>query len=108
LGGGQRLVPVLLGEVGLPPFVASRVYLDFRSLDSPAQYRSRFEQLLSAVRGEPSDRRPSSDCPGWLAPAITPRPPHCRPGESIASLLLAKCACRPRIDNIGSLTDGLC
>jgi len=70
VGGGQRLVPVLLGEVALPPFVASRVYLDFRSLDSPAQYRSRFEQLVSAVRGEPNDRRPPREGAVVVPPVV--------------------------------------
>src|SRR6478609_8300929 len=35
IGKTQRLVPVLRDDVTLPPFVASRVYVDFRRADSP-------------------------------------------------------------------------
>ncbi|MGH4016642.1 MAG: toll/interleukin-1 receptor domain-containing protein [Pseudonocardiaceae bacterium] len=36
VAGVQRLIPVLRDDVALPPFVASRVWVDFRQLDSPA------------------------------------------------------------------------
>ncbi|MGH3997589.1 MAG: toll/interleukin-1 receptor domain-containing protein [Pseudonocardiaceae bacterium] len=38
VAGVQRLIPVLLDDVPLPPFVASRVWVDFRHLDAPAQW----------------------------------------------------------------------
>ncbi|MBA2695818.1 MAG: TIR domain-containing protein, partial [Actinobacteria bacterium] len=85
VGGGQRLVPVLLGEVVLPPFVASRLYFDFRSLDSPAQYRSRFEQLVAAVRGEPGDRRPPREG-GVVVPPGVYRPE----GPQLARLTIGR------------------
>jgi len=58
VAGVQRLVPVLLDDVPLPPFVASRVYVDFRHLDASAQYEARFADLLRAVRGVPVGDRP--------------------------------------------------
>ena len=51
--GRQRLIPVLLGEVALPPLVAARVYVDFRQVDDPAVYEARVRELAAAVRGEP-------------------------------------------------------
>ncbi|MGH4008407.1 MAG: TIR domain-containing protein, partial [Pseudonocardiaceae bacterium] len=57
VAGVQRLIPVLLDDVPLPPFVASRVWVDFRHLDAPAEYETRFADLLRAVRGiAPGDR----------------------------------------------------
>jgi hypothetical protein len=57
VAGVQRLIPVLLDDVTLPPFVASRVWVDFRHLDAPAQYEERFADLLRAVQGlAPRDR----------------------------------------------------
>jgi hypothetical protein len=58
-GGQHRLIPVLLGEVELPPFVKSRKYIDFCGADK-FTYRRRFEELVGAVRGE-SRKRPPRD-----------------------------------------------
>ena len=55
----QRLVPVLLDEVGLPPFVAARQCADFRHVDSPDAYRAALEQLVRALRGQPQADRPA-------------------------------------------------
>jgi hypothetical protein len=49
----QRLVPVLLDDVPLPPFVASRVYVDFRHVDSPDAYLAAVERLVRAVQEAP-------------------------------------------------------
>jgi TIR domain/Domain of unknown function (DUF5753) len=59
VAGHQRLVPVLLDEVALPPFVAGRVYVDFRYVDAPAAYQARFAELGRAVRGLPAGDRPA-------------------------------------------------
>jgi TIR domain len=59
VAGRQRLIPVLLDDVELPPFVASRIHVDFGSTDNP-EYERRFNELVQAVRGErgrPPDRR---------------------------------------------------
>ncbi|QEV68785.1 tetratricopeptide repeat protein [Streptomyces chartreusis] len=55
---GQRLIPILVGEAELPPFIASRLYIDFRYVASPEQYLERVRQLERAVRGLSSAQRP--------------------------------------------------
>jgi hypothetical protein len=71
VAGQQRLVPVLLGEAALPPFLASRVWVDFRGVAGPV-YEQRFEQLASALRGE-RPRRPPRD--GRVIPPPDPNAP---------------------------------
>jgi len=55
----QRLVPVLLDDVALPPFVAARVYVDFRRVNSDEAYRAAFDRLVRAVRDLPQADRPA-------------------------------------------------
>jgi len=55
----QRLIPVLAGEAPLPPFAASRLYLDFRNVDSPPAYETKLSELAAAIRGQPSSARPA-------------------------------------------------
>jgi len=57
-GGRQRLIPVLFGEVALPPLVAARVYVDFRHVDDPASYEAKVRELAAAIRGLPVAARP--------------------------------------------------
>ena len=57
VAGSQRLIPVLLGDVVLPPFAASRVWIDFRRVDG-AEYERRVRQLVAALRGERRQRPP--------------------------------------------------
>jgi tetratricopeptide (TPR) repeat protein len=64
VAGQQRLIPVLLGEAELPPFLAARVWVDFRHADGP-EYGRRVSQLVAALRGERLPR-PSRD--GLRAP----------------------------------------
>jgi TIR domain-containing protein len=59
VAGQQRLIPVLLGEAELPPFLASRVWVDFRDAVGP-EYEQRFAELVRALRGE-RGRRPPRD-----------------------------------------------
>ncbi|MGH4008405.1 MAG: CHAT domain-containing protein, partial [Pseudonocardiaceae bacterium] len=59
--GVQRLIPVLLDDVPLPPFVAGRVWVDFRYLDRPAQYEACCGELLRAVQGIAPGNRPRHD-----------------------------------------------
>jgi TIR domain/CHAT domain len=49
--GSQRLIPVLLGDVQVPPFAATRLWVDFRDVDGP-QYERRVHQLVAALKGE--------------------------------------------------------
>jgi tetratricopeptide (TPR) repeat protein len=58
--GRQRLIPVLTGEVALPPFVASRLYIDFRHLDDPGGYESKVRELAAAIHGQPNSVRPAA------------------------------------------------
>jgi tetratricopeptide (TPR) repeat protein len=57
VAGKQRLIPVLLGEVEVPPFAATRLWVDFRGLDGP-EYERRLRQLAAALRGERPERPP--------------------------------------------------
>jgi len=56
--GQRRLIPVICGDVALPEFVASRFYIDFRDLDSPAAYEAKVRELAAAIRGQPRGVRP--------------------------------------------------
>jgi tetratricopeptide (TPR) repeat protein len=57
-GGRGRLIPVLAGEVALPPLVAARLYVDFRHVDDPAGYEAKVHELAAAIRGRPVASRP--------------------------------------------------
>jgi hypothetical protein len=59
VAGQQRLIPVLLGEVELPPFAAARVWVDFRRADGP-EYDRRVRELAAALRDE-RPTRPARD-----------------------------------------------
>ncbi|MDQ3764179.1 MAG: toll/interleukin-1 receptor domain-containing protein [Actinomycetota bacterium] len=73
VAGVQRLIPVLLDDVPLPPFVASRVWVDFRHLDAPAQYEERFAELVRAVQGVAPGDRPQRGG-GIMVPPVEYRP----------------------------------
>jgi hypothetical protein len=49
---GLRLIPVLVGDVALPPFAASRVWLDFRNVHGQA-YDDKVAELAAAILGRP-------------------------------------------------------
>ena len=57
VAGRQRLIPVLLSGVAIPPFAATRLWVDFRGVDGPA-YDRRVRELAAALRGERA-RNPS-------------------------------------------------
>jgi hypothetical protein len=61
VAGRQRLIPVLLDEVDVPPFAAARVYIDFRYIDSPDGYEAKIHELVAAVRGQAPRQRPPRD-----------------------------------------------
>ena len=68
--GPQRLIPVLLDEVALPLFVANRLYVDFRHLDSPDAYVAAFDRLVRFVRGLPAGERPARDGAVVVPPSV--------------------------------------
>jgi tetratricopeptide (TPR) repeat protein len=76
VAGTQRLIPVLLGEIALPPFVASRTWVDFRAVATPTEYETALSQLVAAVREQPSRPRPAVGeplvMPAGLATAEAP------------------------------------
>ena len=80
--GRQRLIPVLLGEVALPPLVAGRLYVDFRQVDDPATYEARVRELAAAVRGEPAASRPAPGG-GIVPPPGVYRAEGPRPGRLV-------------------------
>ena len=80
--GRQRLIPVLLGEVALPPLVAARLYVDFRQVDDPAVYEARVRELAAAVRGEPAASRPAPGG-GIVPPPGVYRAEGPRPGRLV-------------------------
>ncbi|MES9520389.1 tetratricopeptide repeat protein [Streptomyces capoamus] len=65
---GQRVIPVLLGEVALPPFLASRLRVDFRHVASPQQYEDLVGQVERAVLGLPSGQPPERGGPLVVPP----------------------------------------
>src|SRR5215831_5352730 len=56
--GRQRLIPVIAGEVVVPPMVAGRLYIDFRHADDPADYEAKVRELAAASGGQPRRVRP--------------------------------------------------
>ena len=70
--GRQRLIPVLAGEVALPAFVASRLYIDFRHVDSPTSYETKVRELAAAIRGQSGGARPKQG-EGIVVPPVAYR-----------------------------------
>jgi hypothetical protein len=50
-GKQQNLIPVLLKDAEMPPFLAARLWVDFRNVDGP-DYLSRVSELVRALKGE--------------------------------------------------------
>ncbi len=65
VAGEQRLIPVLLEDADLPPFLASRVWVDFRETHDPATYTARVGELVAALQGR---RRPRPAADGTVRP----------------------------------------
>lgn len=51
VAGKQRVIPVMLKDAELPPFLAARVYVDFRNADGPV-YVQRVQELVRELKGE--------------------------------------------------------
>jgi hypothetical protein len=80
----QRLVPVLLDDIALPPFVAARQCADFRQIDSPDAYRAALDQLVRALHGQPQADRPAPG--GWI---VVPPTSYRTEGPRLARLRIA-------------------
>jgi tetratricopeptide (TPR) repeat protein len=78
--GQGRLIPVIYGDVALPEFVASRFYIDFRNLDSPAAYEAKVRELAAAIRGQPRGTRPQPGS-GIVPPSAAYRAEGPRPAR---------------------------
>ena len=73
--GGQRLIPVLLGDAEMPPLLASRVWIDFRTADGP-EYEQRVRELADTLKGT----APARPAPGG---ALQPPPGTGFRGEGV-------------------------
>jgi hypothetical protein len=76
--GKQRLIPVLLGDVEVPPFAATRLWVDFRDADGP-EYERQVGLLVAALLGKRSQPPPRIEDPAWppasgLRPELLARP----------------------------------
>lgn len=56
---GLRFIPVIYGEVDVPPFAANRMALDFRRASGQV-YDDKVADLVRAIRGEPRPRGTAS------------------------------------------------
>ncbi|MGH8885229.1 MAG: tetratricopeptide repeat protein, partial [Egibacteraceae bacterium] len=59
----RRLIPVLLADAELPPFLGNRDWVDFRSAMTGPAYDAGFERLVRALQGRPPLDRPDRDSP---------------------------------------------
>jgi tetratricopeptide (TPR) repeat protein len=58
--GERRLVPVLYADAELPPFLANRLWVDFRGAATTGpQYEARLEELVRYLQGRPVSDRPA-------------------------------------------------
>lgn len=65
-----RLIPVLLRDAELPPFLSSRKPVDFRSADS---FASGVERLIAGIRAHSSSRRPKVNRVCFISSEYPPR-----------------------------------
>ncbi|MFF5495789.1 tetratricopeptide repeat protein [Streptomyces aquilus] len=68
---GKRLIPVVIDEAELPPFIASRLYVDFRGWASSDEYLERVRQVEQAVRRKPPAQRPGRGEPLVVPDSVT-------------------------------------
>jgi tetratricopeptide (TPR) repeat protein len=67
---GRRLIPVLLTDAELPPFLANRVWVDFRGPAATGpEYEARLEELVRALQGRPAVDRPARSSAQQWPPA---------------------------------------
>lgn len=56
--GRQRVIPILVDDVDVPPLLATRVWIDFRGADGPL-YEARLDELARALEGRKAKDRPA-------------------------------------------------
>ncbi|WP_239341651.1 TIR domain-containing protein, partial [Frankia sp. CiP3] len=88
--GRQRLIPVLLDDADLPPFLAARVWVDFRRAHDSVTYTARVGDLVAALHGR-RPCRPAADGtvrppPGLAFHAETIRSATLRIGTGLVTL----------------------
>ena len=59
---GRRLIPVLYADAELPPFLANRLWVDFRGAGTTGpEYEARLGELVRYLQGRPAADRPARD-----------------------------------------------
>ena len=60
--GQRRLIPVLYADAELPPFLANRMWVDFRGAATTGpEYEARLGELVRYLQGRPAADRPARD-----------------------------------------------
>jgi len=72
---GLRFIPVLLGDVALPPFAANRVWRDFRNVHGQA-YDEKVGELAAVISGRVLEDNGLLTIPGENLAAALPAPPR--------------------------------
>ncbi|WP_239376386.1 tetratricopeptide repeat protein [Frankia sp. Cj5] len=73
VAGRQRLIPVLLKNADLPPFLTSRVWVDFSQVADEDGYWARVGELVAELRGR-RRTRPTADGSLQPPPGLVTRP----------------------------------
>jgi len=66
----RRLIPVLYKDAELPPFLANREWVDFRTATTGPPYDQALDKLVRSLQG-----RPAQDRPDRGGPTEWPQPP---------------------------------
>ena len=72
---GLRFIPVLLGDVALPPFAANRVWRDFRNVHGQA-YEQKVGELAAVISGRALEGNGLLTVAGENLAAALPAPPR--------------------------------
>src|SRR5256885_8278237 len=67
----RRLIPVLYKDAELPPFLANREWVDFRTATTGPPYDAALDKLVRSLQG-----RPAKDRPERGGPTQWPQPPR--------------------------------
>lgn len=70
---GMRFIPVLIGDIAVPPFAATRVWRDFRKVGT-GEYDAKISELAAAILGQVTAGEPG--VPRETFDAVLPTPPQ--------------------------------